>query len=476
MVFTPGDLYLPNTGVRNAASIDVFAVGSVTLSGTIKADDEVTVKIVDKEYKHKIVANDTFDSVINALVTLINAGEGDPNVFATPNTVFATLILTARKPGEEGNSIAYSTSTSTSAQIALTTAGANLAGGQDATKIAPGTLVTLIGENFTSNTASLPQNADVAAFELGGVQVYFDGMRAPLFMVSPTKINAQVPFEFTDTTSVTAWVRSKQSDGSIKITNAIAVPIIGQNPGLFAETGSDPRPGIVMHGSSYASASISVDGAIKENDVASVIIEDRKYSYTVTAGSSLQSIRDGLINAINEANDKVVASAGGQFQRIRLRARVAGPEGNGIPLAVETSTDAQVILSPSGTALCCANTAGERVTDDNPAVPGETVVLYGTGLGIIKPEEAKWTVTAGFKYSGPELNEPVEFVYALAGGKTANVLFSGLRPGSIGLYELQLELNSDIPTNPKTQLTIAQSFQVSNIVTFPVVNNNPPAQ
>jgi len=44
------------------------------------------------------------------------------------------------------------------------------------------------------------------------------------------------------------------------------------------------------------------------------------------------------------------------------------------------------------------------------------------------------------------------------------------------VYEVDLELNPDLPTDPFTQLTIAQEFYVSNIVTIPVVNPNPPSQ
>jgi hypothetical protein len=38
----------------------------------------------------------------------------------------------------------------------------------------------------------------------------------------------------------------------------------------------------------------------------------------------------------------------------------------------------------------------------------------------------------------------------------------------VGVFQVQLELNSSIPTDPLTQLTIAQFIYVSNIVTFPV--------
>ena len=64
-----------------------------------------------------------------------------------------------------------------------------------------------------------------------------------------------------------------------------------------------------------------------------------------------------------------------------------------------------------------------------------------------------------------------EFVSSLAGGKTANVLSAGMKRGSVGVFEVVLELNFDIPTDPKTQLTIAQDVFVSNIVTFPVLKN-----
>jgi len=59
------------------------------------------------------------------------------------------------------------------------------------------------------------------------------------------------------------------------------------------------------------------------------------------------------------------------------------------------------------------------------------------------------------------------------GGLTANVLFSGLKPGYVGLYELDLELNTSLPTDPQTTLTISQLYQVSNIVTIPVANPAP---
>jgi hypothetical protein len=178
------------------------------------------------------------------------------------------------------------------------------------------------------------------------------------------------------------------------------------------------------------------------------------------------TIRDRLIDLINQ-DPKVEAYAAGTFTRIRLRARIPGPEGNGITFSARVSDGAQIILSPLNVALCCANFG--MVTEDNPALPGETIIVYATGIGISTPRYIEHT---GVAYDGP-ITDPLEFVSSLAGGKTANVLLASLKTGEVGKYQVDLELNSDLPTNPLTQLTIAQAEFVSNIVTFPVVNQNP---
>lgn len=480
LVFTPGEVLVPYTGVRNLFSRDVFAIGTITVAGTITADNEVTITVGDenttptqRSYTYKVVANDTFDRIIQGLVDKINEGAGDPQVLATPNLLFQTVVLTSRVGGEAGNAVPFAAAGSASATLTTTTSGATLVGGQEASKIAPGTLVTILGDNLADSTASAPDDADPLPRELAGVQVYFDGIRAPLLSVSPSEIKAQVPWDVNDANSVSAYVRIRRSNGRVQNTAAVAVPVIPQNPGLLGQEGLDPRPAFATHYSSNATGTISVDGSVNAGDVATVIIEDREYTYTVKTDDTLEIIRDSLINLINaNPDEKVTAFAAGVFTRIRLRAKVAGAEGNIIGIATRVNDGAQVILTATNNGLCCANTAGAAVTEANPAIPGETIVVLATGLGLVNPDEAKFAVAAGFKYRGPVLNRPNEFVSSLAGAKTANVLYSGLAQGMVGVYEVHLELNSDLPTNPATQITIAQDIYVSNIVTVPLKNPN----
>ena len=471
MVFTLAEKSIPYAGVRNSASRSIHALGAVTISGGIQAKDKVTVTIGEIEYAYTVITNDTLANVVTQLVNLINAGDGDPLVYASPNLQQLAVILTARADGVAGNDIAYSVTLSDTPLLGAAVAGPTLGGGNDAAKIAPGTLVEILGEGLADQVAVASLTEQNLPTQMAGVQFYVDGIRSPLLYVSPTQINAQIPFEVADASSVSAWVRVQWSDGRVTVTNPVAVPIIPQNPGIFGYEGPEPRPAVALHSSSQATATISVDGAASPRDIVAISIEDRIYSYTVQEGDTLASIRDGLVALANQ-DPKVEAfsTASVFFTRIRLRARVPGPAGNGIKIGGVAGESGSAIISPSNGGLCCANVAGSLVTQDNPALAGETILIYATGLGVIKPDLARLAVKTGSQYDGLVLNEPLAFVSSLAGGKTANVLYAGMKTGTFALYEVHLELNSSQPTNPLTQLTIAQDIYVSNITTIPVFN------
>ena len=510
-VYSIGENAVPYQGVRNAASFNIFALGSVALGGTITEGDSVTITICNPpdantnttgcispnaanastsgqtlgtDYTYKIVKDDTFTKIIDALVSAINAS--DPNVIAAPNHQTQQVLLAAKQPGDAGNSVAYAVTASSKATIQVAAAGANLTGGGDAAKVSAGTVVSIIAKDGSSLTDSAPISADLSQTQLpttlGGTELYLNGIRAPLFYVSPTQINAQIPWEVSDTNSLSAFVRSARSDGSVRVTTPVATTIVTQNPGIFAQQGStaNPPPGVILHFSSQATGVILVDGTTQPGDVVTVKIEDRAYTYTVQAGDSLDSVRDALVVLLNQ-DPKVTAQAGIAFARnIVLRARIFGPDGNGVPYSISAtgatgSSGAQLILTPETTGLCCANVALTPVTPSNPAVPGEVLLLYATGLGLpVLNEENQPLINTGAKYpDGSPVTQPVNFVSSLAGGKTANILSATLKPGMVGTYEVMLQLNSDMPTNPLTQIYIAQDIFISNIVTFPVVN---PAQ
>jgi uncharacterized protein (TIGR03437 family) len=130
-------------------------------------------------------------------------------------------------------------------------------------------------------------------------------------------------------------------------------------------------------------------------------------------------------------------------------------------------------MTAIGSELCCAAVAGSRVEKENPAIPGELIYVYATGLGVpVLTDGNKGLIQTGIQYpaDGP-VTTPVSFVNSIAGGKTADVISATLLPGSVGLFQVLLHLNPDLPTDPFSQLTIAQETGlVSNIITLPIVN------
>ena len=487
LVFTIGSPNVPINGITNAASQAVYAVGAVNFSGTITADDTITITINGTDYKYTVVKDDTLTTIIQNMTDLINgksSGTPDPNVLAIVNPGFNQIVLTSRVPGPNGNNISYSVATAASTSSGtptetVSTAGASLSGGTSAAEVAPGTLVTITGTNLADTAATgVPNSNGFYPNNLGGVEVYFDGIKAPLLFVSSTQISTQIPFEVSDSNGISAVVLTTHTDGSVTSANAVSVPIVLENPGIFAEQGNDPRVAIAYHGSSNAIAVVDIQGQINGGDTATVKIEDRSYTYSIQAIDTLTTIRDGLIALINANSDeKVTASPSGQYTRIILTAKVPGPDGNGIAVSIGSSTTSTsgttITLSSLGNAFtCCASVAGTRITQDNPAVPGELITIYAAGLGQTTLGDGTTPAgNTGQIYQGPEYNIPETLVdNAQVGGQTANVLSAALKPGSIGVYEVKLQLDPSLPTNYNTQMYIAQSFFTSNIVTIPVVS------
>ncbi|HEY6391049.1 MAG TPA: hypothetical protein VIX89_07220, partial [Bryobacteraceae bacterium] len=150
--------------------------------------------------------------------------------------------------------------------------------------------------------------------------------------------------------------------------------------------------------------------------------------------------------------------------------------GNGIAITGTSSTNASVIITALNAQTCCASVAGTRVTPDNPAAPGEVISIFATGIGLVNAGDGSSVGVTGQIFLGPAFNTPgVPVDNAQVGGLTANVLNAGLAPGTVGTYQIDLQISDQLKTNPNTQLYIAQSVFTSNIVTIPVVAPTPAA-
>ena len=109
------------------------------------------------------------------------------------------------------------------------------------------------------------------------------------------------------------------------------------------------------------------------------------------------------------------------------------------------------------------------VAENSPAVPGEIVVLYGTGLGRTQPDQSD----RAFAVSAAQIVHLPDFQVLLDGAAIdpSLVQYAGVSPFSAGLYQVNVRMPGNLAaTNPEIQVSVAGSVSAAGLrlVTGPV--------
>lgn len=119
------------------------------------------------------------------------------------------------------------------------------------------------------------------------------------------------------------------------------------------------------------------------------------------------------------------------------------------------------VVSLSPVILAMGHTNGHPVSASEPATGGEIVAVFATGLG-----------STG-QYFDPGVRAPltsrvsvVSPVAASFGTEPATVVFAGLAPGLVGLYQIDVIVPPGVPTgSQQLRLTIGNQITATNVVT-----------
>lgn len=247
-------------------------------------------------------------------------------------------VMVTTPSGSANASFAYSLPTISINSGSVVNAASFSSGG-----IAAGSLVSIFGTFTGTTTATFTQSPWPTS--LSGITVRFSGIAAPLYYVSPTQINAQVPWELEGQLSATVTV----SRGS-ETTAPELVSLIAADPGVFFY---GTYRGIVTNAQTY-----------------------------------------------------------------------------------------------------------ELISSTNPAVPGFTyLTIYCTGLGAVTNPPV-----SGQAKSSQPLSEVRTRPSVLLAGFPAAVLFAGLTPGFVGLYQINLLVPANIPEGDAVPLVISSAGKSSTTV------------
>ncbi len=130
-------------------------------------------------------------------------------------------------------------------------------------------------------------------------------------------------------------------------------------------------------------------------------------------------------------------------------------------LAVDSFTEDPGIFTYNGYAVA-VHVDGSLITPTDPAAAGETIVLYTTGLGPVTID-----VPDGYPAPSNPLAYTADPFQVLVEGEQASVLFSGLAPGFVGVYQLNVQLPRDLPSGD-LDMQISTPYATSGITKLSV--------
>ncbi len=113
-----------------------------------------------------------------------------------------------------------------------------------------------------------------------------------------------------------------------------------------------------------------------------------------------------------------------------------------------------------GSAVCLHTDGVTPVTTANPAHPNEVVILYGTGFGAVSP-----VIETGEPSSG---NKTVNMPIVTIDGLSAEVQFSGIAPGFVGLNQINVVVPGLARMNSAGPVVLKVNGVPANEVTLPV--------
>jgi uncharacterized protein (TIGR03437 family) len=156
-------------------------------------------------------------------------------------------------------------------------------------------------------------------------------------------------------------------------------------------------------------------------------------------------------------NDTVNVSVGGGTSTTQVNVVTYAP---GIFTTAQSGSGQGIVVGPSnGLAAPVGAFPGSQ-----PVHPGDYVTIYCNGLGPVTNQPATGAVATASPLPATTPSQAT----ATIGGASATVIYSGLTPGSVGLYQVNAQVPAGVTPGNAVTLTISIGGVVSNTVTLAV--------
>jgi uncharacterized protein (TIGR03437 family) len=247
------------------------------------------------------------------------------------------------------------------------------------------------------------------------------------------------------------------------------------------------KPAVVVNAATYLANVPVAPGSIATLYSPGLVSETTKVDATTwpTTVSNRQVVINDQLTAPfyyidnKQTNFQVPSNTPIGSNRIAVRVADTGElVAGGSSLLVANTSPGLYTANQSGTGQASAVNEDSTVnTTSNPITQGKVIVLYGTGQGLVSPAVPDGTATP----SGPLSytvaiptsdsrtcqNSQPSMCVAFANGSLGDVKFSGLAPGYIGLWQINVVVPTGLTAGP-VQLRVIINGTPSNTVTVAV--------
>jgi uncharacterized protein (TIGR03437 family) len=236
---------------------------------------------------------------------------------------------------------------------------------------------------------------------------------------------------------------------------------------------SEPAPSVtsngVANGASFAAAPVapgSIAAAFGNFGYGSTALASSTPLPTAMSGLSFQMESGAALNAPlfyvspSQVNLQIPWELAGQSS-VSIRPVLFGVAG-----AIQTLRLAPfapgIFVGAYGQAAI-VDASNNLVFDSNPASAGSLIQIYCTGLGAVTNPPASGAAASTTTLS-PTTSNPTVMI----GGLLAKVVFSGLAPGTVGEYQVQVQVPAGVASGSAIPVVLSMGGAISNIVTIDV--------
>jgi uncharacterized protein (TIGR03437 family) len=167
--------------------------------------------------------------------------------------------------------------------------------------------------------------------------------------------------------------------------------------------------------------------------------------------------------AATQANVQVPWELAGQT-RASVTALIGDQTSTAQTVSLATFAPGVFTVNSQGQGAVVDAISGQLISPINPANAGVTYIsVYCTGLGPVSNQPA-----TGAAASASLLSQTITPPTVTIGGVTAGILFSGLAPTFVGLYQINVQVPASAPLGDAVPLAISISGATAPTVTIAV--------